>query len=102
LRDSNYVACDDLTIADADSATDVIVYSIHDLNISSPTYDQDLLAILDYLNLHEVETIYGCSYTTLCLKVCSSSNSCLDLFHVVSAPITRPLYQLQSQGHPPQ
>jgi hypothetical protein len=70
LRDSNYPSCDDETLLGADTATNVTVVSIHDLNVSSPTYDADLLEILSDLKLGGVETIYGCSYTTLCLRVC--------------------------------
>lgn len=58
-----------MTIAEADAVTDVLVYSIHDLNISSPSYADDLLEILNFLKAHNVETIYGCSYTALCLEV---------------------------------
>jgi hypothetical protein len=70
LRDSNYVACDDFTINEAEKITNDTVFSRHDLNMSSPTYDADLLEILSDLKLGGVETIYGCSYTTLCLRVC--------------------------------
>jgi hypothetical protein len=109
LRDSNYPSCDDETIFAADTATNVIVFSVHDLNVSSPTYDEDLLNILIDLKLNGVETIYGCSYTILCLRVnlffllsSLSLSLTLTLLLTFSASIPCSVNRLQSFGDSPQ
>ena len=69
LRDSNYPSCDDTAISGAEIITNITVFEVYDLNINSPLYKEELSAILAKLKLNNIETIYGCSYSTMCLEV---------------------------------
>lgn len=69
FRDSNYPSCDDAAISGAEIITNVTVYDIYDLDVNSPLYKEQLLAILLQLKLNGVETVYGCSYSTMCIEV---------------------------------
>lgn len=69
LRDSNYPSCDDSTISGAKLTSNITVFNVYDLNVNSPLYKEELLLILAQLKSNGIETIYGCSYSTMCLEV---------------------------------
>lgn len=70
ISDTDVSVCNNISSSLYASKYNLTLFKHYDVNITSSNYNQTIKSILQELKDNKVETVFGCSFSTLCEKVC--------------------------------